>query len=313
MRKTLFFAAALMAVVSATLTAGTPAGGLVPVADLSSSTVGSPDAVSPVGGFVYYDVTFTNGGAPVPAELRNATTGGGTFDAALSSIPAACSAPASGTTDPVIICDAALFAGTIALEVAIKTPTSATNIVSSSTAMVDPDAVTDVVDSDPSNNASSDTTPVFNDPNGSSALVREGESLAYKTHKVTVRSGANGIVVSLADALGEGDRCGNTLCGTGLHLGYGSDPDRQGNVIVELRFATDPCKGFGADKCTAVYERKFDAAGNKMAPRAVGPCVGASYAPTCIESIAKDGSNFVHYVRMISTDPDLLPPGTLNI
>lgn len=313
MRKTWCFAAALAALVSASLTMGTPAGGLVPLADLSSSTEGSPDAVSPVGGYVYYSVTFTNSGAPVPAELRNATTGGGTFDAGLSDIPGGCTAPATGTKDPVIVCDAALFAGTIALEVAIKTPSSSTNIVSSSTAMVDPDAVTDVVDSDPANNASSDTTPVFNDPNGSSALVREGESLAFKTHKVAVRNGANGIVISLADALGEGDRCGNTLCGNGLHLGYGSDPDRQGNVIVELRFTTDPCKGFGADKCTAIYERKFDAAGNKMAPRAVGPCVGASYAPTCIESITKDGSNFVHFVRMVSTDPDLLPPGTLNI
>lgn len=313
MRKTLFIAAALAALVSATLTTGTPAIGAVPVADLSSSTVGSPDAVSPVGGLVYYAVTFSSSGAPVPAELRNTTTGGGTFDAALSEIPAGCTAPATGTQDPVIVCDAALFTGTISLEVAIKTPASATDIISTSTAMVDPDAVTDVVDSDPSNNASNDTTPVFNDPNSSTALVREGESLSFKTHKATVRNGANGIVISLADALGGGDRCGNTLCGDGLHLGYGEDPDRQGNVIVELRFATDPCKGYGADKCTTVYERKFDAEGNKLAPRPLEACVGDSYAPTCIESIAKNGSKFVHYIRMVSTDPDLLPPGTLNI
>lgn len=313
MRKTLFFAAALAALVSATLTTGTPAIGAVPVADLSSSTVGSPDAVSPVGGLVYYAVTFSHSGVAVPAQLRNTTTGGGTFDAALSEIPVGCTAPATGTQDPVIVCDQVLLPGTIFLEVAIKTPASVTDIVSSSTAMVDPDAVTDIVDPDLSNNASSDTTPVFNDPNNSSALVREGESLTYKTHKVTVRSAANGIVISMADALGEGDRCGNTLCGDGLHLGYGEDDDRKGNVIVELRFATDPCKGYGAEKCTAVYERKFDENGNKLAPQAVEACVGDSYAPTCIESIAKDGSNFVHYVRMVSTDPDLLPPGTLNI
>lgn len=312
MRKTWCFAAALAALISASLTMGTPAIGAVPLADLSSSTEGSPDAVSPVGGFVYYAVTFTNSGAPVPAELRNATTGGGSFNVALSSIPTGCSAPADGTVDPVVVCDQDLFAGSISLEVAIKTPSATTTIVSESTAMVDPDAVTDIVDPDLSNNATKDTTPVFNDLKSSSALVREGESLTYKTHKVTVRSGANGIVISLRDALGAGDTCGSTLCGDGLHLGYGTDPDRQGKVIVELRFATDPCKGYGAGKCTAVYERKTNAAGATTI-RGLQACVGSSYDPTCIESIVKDGSNFVHYVRMVSTDPDLLPPGTLNL
>jgi hypothetical protein len=305
MRKSLARLAALAALILSVGT-GIQSAGALPVADLSSTTVGSPDSVSPVGGVVYYTVEFANVGATVPAQLRNKTTGGGTFVKKLSSIPLTCSAPADGAQNPEVVCDSLAFAGSMSLEVAIRTVDG--TMTSTSTASIDPAAVGSVVEDDTSNNNSLDTTRVWNNPNISQALLGHLESLRYKTHLVTNRTGTNGIVTYLSDAPPAGAACGNVYCGTGLRLDFGKEANRQGILTVVARFQTDPCRGLGAGKCFTIYERKD---GEVNAVPACGPLVPPT--TTCLEGMAKEGRAFVHTFKMTSTDPDLLPPGTLTL
>lgn len=308
----------LAAVLAATLLQfGGAAGALVPaVVDLSSSVTGEPASVSPVGGVVLYRATFENLSAlPAPAVFSD-TTDAGTYVAALSKIPAGCSAPADGSANPVISCQAVLQpASPVVIEVAVRTPAVAGVLTNTSTIAVDPAYLDDVVDANGANDTSSVATPVLDDPNSSSALVREGESISFGPHLVTVTDADNGIVIMLAEALGGGDTCGPKLCGNGLHLDFGTDPDRQGYMQVELNFTTDPCRGIGADKCTAIYERKFDGTPDETITP-VPSCTALPSADTdttCLISVAKVGPNFRHLVRMYSEDPDLIPVGTLEL
>lgn len=310
------FLAALLAASILSFGAGS-AGALAPtVVDLSTSVTGEPATVSPVGGVVLYTATFENLSAvPVPAVFSDATDAG-TFVASLSKIPAGCTAPSDGAPNPVISCQAVLQQGLpVVVEVAVRTPSVEGVVANTSTIAVDPTFLDDFVDSNSANDTATVATPVLNDPNSSSALVKEGESLTFGPHIVTVTDAPNGIVIMLADALGGGDTCGKTICGDGLHLDFGTDPDRQGYLQVELNFDTDPCKGLGADKCTALYERKFAGTLDETIT-AIPRCSSLPATDTdttCLISVTKVGSNFRHLVRMYSVDPDILPSGTLQL
>lgn len=300
----------LAAVLTATLL-GLGGGGAVAAstADLSTTVTGQPATVSPVGGIVLYTATFENLGAlPVPAVFSDATDAG-TFVAGLSDIPDFCTAPDDEAPNPVISCDTVLSPGVpVVIEVAVRTP-SLTGVVSNtSTIAVHPEVVDEFVDDNSANDSATVTTSVLNDPNNSAALVKEGESLTFGPHIVTVTNAPNGIVILLAGAPGGGDLCGPSLCGDGLHLDFGKDEDRQGTMHVELNFSTDPCRGLGAEKCTAVYERKHSGTADETIT-AVPPCsTTTDPTTTCVIEVTKVGSNFRHLLRMYSEDPDLLPP-----
>lgn len=298
----------LAAVLTATLL-GLGGATAASTADLSTSVKGEPATVSPVGGIVLYTATFQNHGTvPVPAVFSDATDAG-RFVAALSAIPAGCTAPPDNHPNPVISCEAVLSPGRpFVVEVAVRTPSSPGVVSNTSTIAVDPELVDKIVDGNDTNDTATVATPVLNDPNSSSALVQEEDSLAFGPHVVTVKDAPNGIVIMLANAPGGGDLCGPSLCGDGLHLDFGKDEDRQGTMHVELNFATDPCRGLGAEKCTSVYERKHSGTADETIT-AVPRCSTTTDATaTCVIEVTKVGSNFRHLLRMYSEDPDLLPP-----
>lgn len=282
--------------------------------DLSTSVVGEPATVSPVGGLVLYTVTFSNGPVPVAATLSDATSGGGTYVASLSDVKD-CAAPADGTTNPVIACDRSLLPlEELVIKVAIRTPSVAGTVTNTSRAGIDPKELS-VIDLNPANNTSEQKTPVLNDPLRSAALVKQGDSLAFRTHVATVTAAPNGIVIFLKDAFGGGDACGQTVCGDGLSLDFSTDEDRQGELTVALNFPTDPCRGVGAEKCIPkLYERKF-VDGIKTI-KLVPDCTtlpGNDRTTTCLVSVVKNGVYFTQTIRMHSVDPEILQAGALQI
>jgi len=309
------FVALLMAATGLGL--GATGAGAVTAADLQSTVTGEPLEVSPVGGIALYSVTFTNNGlAPVLAQLTDETDGG-TFEPGLSDIG---TCTVEQTAPPVINCDRVLSPGvSVQIEVAVRTPSMGTTLRNTATALVDPSVATTVIDDKPGNNSEYVDTKVFNNPDSSSALVKQGETLEFGGNKVKVTSASDGvspalkgIQITLNKAFGNGDVCGTTYCGDGLHLGYGTDPDRQGMLQVELNFLTDPCRGKGAAKCSAIYERKIKNGFPTVTE--VPPCLTTpDLKKTCVISVGKVGPYFRHLVRQYSVDPQLLQAGTLEL
>lgn len=277
-----------------------------PIADASVSLASVPTTVSPVGGMVLYRVTVRNEGpAPAPVTARDATTGG-SYVAGSSTLPTGCLAPADGTADPVISCNFGVQAAgwSSQISVAIRTPSAVGSVSNTATAEVPPSAL-GVIDDNPSNDTASVVTTVTNDADGSAALLRTGETMAFMAHQLTVRSAAKGVIASMRVAPAQGDTCGASLCDAGLHVGFDTAPEYQGQLGLWLDFGRgNPCRGVGAgSNCSALYMRK-----DGVVTR-VPACATAPLASPCIEETSKlNGPGIRWLVRLGSEDPDFVPP-----
>jgi hypothetical protein len=298
-------AVALLAASFAAIPSTAGAAGLV---DLSASTASNPAAVSPPGALVIYTATFRNEGAVSVAGLFTNATSNGKLVQANVSLPGACVLPAAGTADPSISCSASLAAGqALTLEVVVQSPLTAPSAVAnSSSARVDP-SVVQVLDLFPANDNASVTTPVRATTGvGAAGFVREGGTLSYKKHVLTVRDADLGVVAFLNDvpAVQSAD-CGGTPCQEGLRADFDQDPRFFGLVAVDVNFGPgDPCRGIGADQCHPLFFRK--GAIQPTAP--ILPCGSQAPNDPCQESVAKVGTEFHFVVVMQTDDPDLLSP-----
>lgn len=280
--------------------------------DLSARVTAAPTVVSPVGGRVVYSVVFKNEGAvAVLADLEDATSGG-SFLASGSTIPAGCTTPADGAANPVITCQRLLDpAQEVRLLVAILTPTTTSTVTNTAEAGLAPLQLG--IDAAPTNNTDSEATSVFNDPNSSASYLEEGDSLTFKTHKVTVRKSETGVIVRLADTLGGGRTCGNTLCADGLLIDFPlNDVYSASDIEVDLNFGKgEACRSTNNAACgDAIYY----VGPNGGAPQQVPACTSApAAAPTpvpCVRSMYKTSGGQLHIVvGMDSEDPELLPQG----
>jgi hypothetical protein len=315
MRKLVAITSALVALLVGLVAAPDLAAG-AGATDVSASVSGAPTAVSPVGGRVVYEVVFANEGAlPVVADYSD-TTSNGKFIAAGSTIPAGCTTPTNGVQNPVITCNTVPMAAgaQLKLYVAILTPTTATTTSNTASAGNAPlSAGIPVVDGDLANNTDSVSTPVFNDPNSSSSYLAEGDSLTYKTHKITVRSSDTGVIVDLRDAPAAGRFCGaGTLCADGLRINFPlNDIYSADDIEVKLNFGKGgACRSTTNDPCTDPIYYVGPSGG---APVEVVNCTSAPSAPPvpvpCVRSRVKVDGQLYITVGINSDDPDLLPQG----
>ncbi|HVL33724.1 MAG TPA: hypothetical protein VM600_09125 [Actinomycetota bacterium] len=273
------------------------------VADLGVDVVSDPASVSPAGGIVLYRIEVTNDGPIIaPADVTDATSGG-TYVASASQIPSECTEPADGTVDPVVTCSFGPIApGTgVELAVAIRTPAAEGSVSNTATVAVPPSAV-GVVDQNPANDTSSVTTPVVNDPNQSSALLKQGESLAFQNHVLTARATDKGVIASLSVAPASGT-CGTSPCGEGLSVGFSTDPRYQGDMGLLVDFGKgNPCRGIGSGaRCADLYVKKDGVA------TLLQSC-GIGVPLPCVESVAKSKPNLQWTIRLRSEDPEFVPP-----
>lgn len=290
---------------AATIGSGAVPAVAAPIADASVTVASVPTAVSPVGGMVLYRVTVRNDGPALAPVTATDTTTGGSYVAGSSTLPSGCSAPADGTADPVISCNFGVqVAGwSSQISVAIRTPSVVSSVTNAATAEVPPSSL-GVIDDNPSNDSASVVTPVTNDLAGSAALLRTGETMAFQAHRLTVRSAAKGVIASMKAVPAQGDACGTTLCDAGLHVGFDTDAEYQGQLGLWLDFGKgNPCRGLGAPSdCSALYMRK-----DGVVTR-VPICATAPQASPCIEETSKDGPVIRWLVRLASQDPDFVPP-----
>lgn len=290
------------------------AAGPIPV-DLSVEVKPSPAEVSPPGGIVVYeiivrtsfaDLTGTNF-TTLPVDLTDSSLRG-SYVASSSRLPSGCTAPADGTADPVITCDLNVApGGSQAVWVALRTQPVVGTVQTKAEVSFDPSALSTVAESNPANNTRTEVTPVINNPNQSSALLHEGESMQFKDHVVTVLKSKNGVIVTLRDAPATGAACGSTMCDDGLHIGFAHNDHYEGEVRVDTNFGKgEPCRAISNPSCgDGLYIRKTVS----MTPTKLLPC---STAPQpCHESSYKLNGDLHRVVLMESEDPDLLPPGSL--
>lgn len=288
-----------------------PSAGAASIADLAVTATGTPASVSPPGGIVLYRISVANHGpSAAPADLVNVSTGGGSFVAGSSQLPAACAAPADGTTNPTIVCrfdallPAPLAGSSTQIAVALRTPSTEGSVTNSSTVSVPP-SQPDIVDDNASNDVATVTTPVLSSTDGSAALVQEGETLAYRKHLLRVRDSENGVIAYLSSvpAGTTAGECGGDLCGAGVLLDFDPDPYYQGSGVLEVQFdATEPCRGLGAPAaCGRLFVRK------NGTTRELHNCVLPAEL-LCIEQRVKVGADFRWTVRVDSTDPEFIPP-----
>jgi hypothetical protein len=254
---------------------------------------------------VLYRVIVRNLGPSVAPVTATDSTSGGTYVAGSSTLPAGCSAPADGTVNPVISCNFGVqLAGWSAqLSVAIRTPAAAGTVTNTASVEVPPSSL-GVIDDNPSNDTASVATPVTNDVAGSAALLQVGETMAFQAHRLTVRSAAKGVIATMRVAPANGDMCGTSPCDTGLHVGFDTDPQYQGQLGLWLDFGKgNPCRGIGSGSdCAALFMRK-----DGVVTR-VPTCAAAPSASPCIEETSKDGPVIRWLVRLGSEDPDFVPP-----
>ena len=297
--------AAAVALTGLALTTASPAGaeGLV---DLSAVTSADPEgSVSPPGALAFYTATFTNEGAlALEGTFSNATTGG-----TVVSVTADDTCTVSGNT---VTCVDTLPAGaTKVVNVVVQSPTTAgSTITNVSAASVNPGLVS-FIDLYPANNSSTVTTNVLAaDTVGSAGFIREGESLSYKKHKMTVLEAELGVVGFLSDTpAAPALSCGGNPCKQGLRVDFaegGEDERFYGLVKVEVNFGTtDPCRGYGAASgCADLYYLKP----GMTAPVKLPACTATSGMP-CQAGVSRNGGlEFVVDVRLDTDDPDLLSP-----
>lgn len=316
MRRLLLSIVAALAALTAALSGIGPApAGAEGVTDLSASVTGAPAAVSPVGGRVVYKVEFTNNGPTIVfADLRDETANG-TFLAQGSTIPAGCSTPANGAANPVITCTTlAMNPGQrVTFYVAILTPTTTTTVTNTANAALSPIPV-QPIDGNSADNTDTASTPVFNDPDSSASYVRQGETLTYKTHAVTVRKSTTGVIVKLSTAPADGRSCGaGALCADGLRIEFPlNDIYTASDVQVDLNFGKgEACRSITNSTCTDSLYYVGPSGGS---PVLVANCTSAPAAEPfpvpCVRSMYKSPSGQLHIVAGIdSDDPDLLPQG----
>ena len=297
--------AAAVALTGVALTTATPAGaeGLV---DLSAVTTADPEgSVSPPGALAFYTATFKNEGAlALEGSFTNATTGG-----TVLSVTADDTCTTSGNT--VTCVDTLAPGATKVVEVVVQSPTTLpATIKNVSSASVNPGLIS-FVDLYPANNSSTVETQVLAaDTVGSAGFVREGESLTYKKHKMTVLEAELGVVGFLSDTPAAATLdCGGVPCKQGLRVDFaeGGDGERfYGLVKVEVNFGTtDPCRGLGAPSgCAELYYFKPA----MTAPVKLPACSSTSGMP-CQAGVTRNGGlEFVVDVRLDTNDPDLLTP-----
>lgn len=275
--------------------------------DASVALSDSPDPVSPVGGTTIYKVTATATGlAPLfPASLT-VTNNGGLFSTAGTNAPG-CTIPAEGTADPVVTCELTLNAGPKTIYVAIRS-VSAGTMSSTGTVQYEPAGLDPIVDDDPSNDSSTESTTVTND-NSSATYLQEGQSTTFQGHKLTVTDSDSGVITELRTAPVTGDgaaTCGvQGPCKQGLRVLFYENTVYTGNVRVTVTYGwTHPCGYYGESAtCKYLYYRKASTGDALPVPK----CVLATDT-LCYEKKYFSAGAWRIDVRMDSNDPDLLSP-----
>ena len=288
------------------------------VADVGVTVSDSPDPVQPPGGGVVYTVTVTNNGpAGAPAIVVDNSTSAGTFDLSLSTLPSECSAPADSAAAPSFSCT---FGETAAgeshvLKVGIRTPSTAGVVSHTASAHIPLPLLEELGIADPAgslldpgapNSDTEVTTVAPGNATATSCAAEAGDTCTFTSTTVnavlTVRSGR--VIVTLSDAQGSGDQCGDDLCGDGLGVVFDEDPEYQGTVGIDLTFGVSaPCRGVGDPSgCADIYIRK-DGQVFKA------PACSATSGSPCVERVYNSPTAETHWVVfMESDDPDLLPP-----
>jgi hypothetical protein len=272
----------------------------VVVVDLGVVVSDLPDPVAPSPGTAVYKIEVTNHSLlPLTATVTD-TTDGGTIDAGASTLPAGCVV----ATTSVTCSDVALGATeTKVLYVAVVVADDVTN---TATVSLSP-ALLDVLDTNVANNVDTESTtvlPVATTQAGT--YLREGETLRFKKHSVTVRDSDTGVIARLADADLTGVACGVGTCEpVGLHADFPANDVYRGYLLTQVNFGTaPPCRGIGATKCHRIFYRTS----SSMPMVEVFDCLTANYIAEpgpCVEQVVKSGTEFIWDVRMTSDDPDL--------
>lgn len=285
--------------------------------DLAASVSHSPNEVSPVGGIVVYTATASNNSTvdpqvPLPARLVDVTDNG-TLDLAGSKNLELCSF--DQLENPTITCDVELaFGEAFTIRVAIRTKAEPGTVTNTATVGFTPGAAHDFVDDDHSNDTASQTTQVFDDPNQSSALLHEGESMTFDGHVLTVRTAPHGVIVTMKTAPFNGDTCGATLCDEGLTVDFDTDPYYQGTVGLDTNFGKGaPCRSITNPDCVnELYAAK--GTGAERTVTLIPSCATSPSSSPCIEDEYKDTGAQLHQVLfMRSEDPDIKTPlGTIS-
>lgn len=314
MRRLFLSLLAASAAIASLVGVNTGTAGAEGIVDLSADVTSAPTVVSPVGGRVVYSVVFRNEGATsVLADLEDATTGG-TYLASGSTIPTGCDGPADGAADPVVTCTNLLLAPAqeVRLYVAILTPTVTSTVVNTAEAALSP-VPAPLIDAVPTNNSDTVTTQVKNDPATSSSYLRQGDSLTFKTHTVTVRKSDTGVIVRLADAFGAGRTCGDALCADGLLIDFPlNDVYSASDIEVDLNFGKGAsCRSISNASCVdALYYVGPDGGAPELVPACTSAPADAPTPVPCVRSMYKSPAGQLHIVvGMDSEDPELLPQG----
>lgn len=291
---------ALLAVVGLVATLPSVASADVVVVDLGVAVSDLPDPVAPSPGTAIYRVEVTNYSlVPLTATVTDATSGG-TVDEDASTLPAGCVV----ATTTVTCSDVALGAAeTKVLYVAVNVSSDVTN---TATVSLSP-GLLDVLDTNTANNqAAEETTVLPAATTEAGTYLREGETLYFKKHSVTVRDSDTGVIARLADADLDGVACGLGTCEpVGLHADFPANDVYRGYLLTQVNFGTaPPCRGIGATKCHRIFYRSTP----QMPMTEVFDCLTTDYVAEpgpCLEQVVKVGTEFVWDVRMTSDDPDL--------
>lgn len=323
MRKVLLAVALAGVTIAGAVGVASPAGALG-IVDLAATSASDPGTVAPPGALVRYAVSFSN----TPDSLlsgtgtgTNQTVGGGTF-VGLDGDASGCGV--DGTVDPVVTCDLSLAPGeTKAFGVIVKTPATAGELTNTSTVSADPDLLGVIPDVNAANNAQTSVTTVTAPAVGTAAFLRPGDTLTWRNHVMSIKSLAAqsvGVVASMEDAVvAPGTACGEQQCSTeGLRYGFeggNAGEPYEGRVTIMVDFeADDPCYGYGAPKCFALYYRLPDPLTNEIAPNAPAAGVrrcdveGLGIKEPCLRRVQKIGAGFVYEVEANTNDPEIIPP-----
>ncbi|HVM09742.1 MAG TPA: hypothetical protein VM345_14840 [Acidimicrobiales bacterium] len=313
MRKALTAVALLGALLAGLVSTSMPAGA-AGVVDLATTIESNPGTVSPAGALVRYVATFSNTSDSLvtsDAQASVTTTGGGTF-VSLSGDSAGCSV--TSASNPEVSCSFTLAPGASrTVNLVVQTPTTPGSMTATSSVNTTPNVLTVVPDVNQANNSAVVTTTVTNPTTGSSsAFLREGETLQYKAHTMTVIAtygSANGVVATMRDSVvSPGTQCGDKACSPeGLFYDFDPRPEYKGRVQIDVDFVgDDPCFGKGNPDCYVLYYRLT----STETPKPVESCtvVPTTSPAPCLRSVTKTGRGFIWRVEANTNDPDLLSP-----
>ncbi|MDQ3107606.1 MAG: hypothetical protein M3Q68_07360, partial [Actinomycetota bacterium] len=252
MRRPILAVLAVLAALTSVLATSSAPAGAAGVVDLSASAASSPLAVSPPGALVFYTATFANEGAvAVDAILTNTTSNG-----SVVSFTGDSTCARSGAE---ITCIDSLAPGeTKVVSVVVQSPlTAPSTIANVSRARVNPGLV-QVVDLATANNDATITTPVRASTGvGAAGFAREGDTIPFRKHVLTVLEADLGVVAFLNDVPDvQTANCGGQPCQEGLRADYDQDPRFAGKVSIDVNFgSSEPCRGIGNDRCHPLFYR----------------------------------------------------------